>query len=433
MGELALVAVVLLLSFSFIKVKSTTSTQAKTYPIDPPAVTLQDKRPRVLPLEWSQHTATATPSNTPVISHTPFTKTPIAVPSNTAVRSYTPYIKTPTYTPSPVSSGTPLPTHIPVMPNNNKSLKNFWARDFKAQWITQTQAATEDQYFDVFPGDTILVKIQFRNRGIREWMAGFGENSDVYIAIYKDPNVKSSWSGKDDPQNQSFGTSEFAYKSWHGTKVGTFDQLSVLSGSLGELATFTIPFTIPYGAPVGKFREDITLAAGKYWMESVPETADPIGAAHIWVGFDIHAPVDKMRTVQQIHGDPPLSYSFTFATYTWKMVDSGNTDPQSYYQYLRLKEIPECSLNYQLQRTVSVSEPLLEPVQTTTGSEIQLERRFTNNQLTSELYYPIFFNSHLASSPTLILNLEDVPEDKKALCSAQALEIAKTFVWQSPI
>ncbi len=168
---------------------------------------------------------------------------------------------------------------ISTLPDNSKSPQNFWAKDFKARWISQTQANTIDEYFVVKPGDIVNFEAKFKNTGKETWYNS-PEDRQVCINIYKDKSIQSSWTGKDQT-----GLSDFVDSSWlKPYRITCIQELEVTPQSIG---TFLMKFKIPENAPIGKWREDITLASGGYWMESDKETADLIGAAHIWIGFNI--------------------------------------------------------------------------------------------------------------------------------------------------
>ncbi|MEI6221692.1 MAG: thermonuclease family protein [bacterium] len=197
---------------------------------------------------------------------------------------------------------------IPVTPNNTKNLQNFWAEGYKAKWVSQTQAITwessnsnalgiqdGDEYFDTKGSDQIEITTKFQNTGTETWFKT-PEDRQVCINIYKDHNVTSSWSGK-----EKSGESDFSSANWPKPyRISCIEEEIVSPGGIG---TFSMKFTIPADAPSGRFREDITLAAGPYWMESDKETADPIGAAHIWAGFNIFGYQEKVTVEKVIDGD----------------------------------------------------------------------------------------------------------------------------------
>ncbi len=168
-------------------------------------------------------------------------------------------------------------------PNTTKSPKNFWANGYQAQWVSQTQSNSLDEYFTVKPGSVLSLEAKFKNTGNEIWYNS-PEDRQVCIAIYKDATVQSSWTDKD-KKGVNFGKSEFKATNWQSDyRIGCIQDTEVKPGETG---TFVLDFYIPEDAPVGNFREDITLASGPFWMESVKATADPLGAAHIWVGLHI--------------------------------------------------------------------------------------------------------------------------------------------------
>ncbi|MEI6222655.1 MAG: hypothetical protein WCP97_07865 [bacterium] len=167
--------------------------------------------------------------------------------------------------------------------------------DYQAQWLSQTPSNIQclkapcDEYFHVKPGDTVDFETKFKNTGNTTWI-NTGDN-EVSIAIYKDTKVQSgpfsscysnpspSCSGKG-----KFGESYFYDSSWH-----TVNRLATLiepEVKPGETATFKMKFKIPVDAMSGRYREDITLAYGKEWMDNFIN-GDSINKAHIWVGFEV--------------------------------------------------------------------------------------------------------------------------------------------------
>ncbi len=195
-----------------------------------------------------------------------------------------------------------------VLPDNSKAIQNFWASGYKAEWVTQTQAKDweqgltngmkindGDEYFDVRGENEVVVTTRFKNTGTETWYNA-PEDRQVCIAIYKDQKVKSSWNGK-----ENVGESNFKSASWSSPyRIGCVQEDSVKPGDTG---TFILSFSIPQDSPSGRFREDITVSAGNYWMESESTTADPIGAAHIWVGFDIFGYQETTTVSRVVDGD----------------------------------------------------------------------------------------------------------------------------------
>ncbi|MEI6222583.1 MAG: hypothetical protein WCP97_07505, partial [bacterium] len=161
---------------------------------------------------------------------------------------------------------------------------------YQAKWLEQTQSGTTDQYYAVKPGDTVAVTAKFKNLGTNAWQQT-GEDRQVCIAVYKDPNVASAPTGLgfDIPNQANYGKSYFKGTGWASDyRIGCINETEVLPGATGS---FTLNFKVPSDAPGGKFREDISLASGPYWIEAdgaYPQgTGDPLGIAHIWVGFNV--------------------------------------------------------------------------------------------------------------------------------------------------
>ncbi|MEI6221445.1 MAG: hypothetical protein WCP97_01640 [bacterium] len=223
----------------------------------------------------------------------------------------------------------------PAFPDNSKQPQNFWASGYQAKWINQTSAHTDDEYFDVHPGDQLFVEATFQNTGDVEW---FGSVSNPCISIYKDPRVTSSWTGKDTYGSNNYGTSEFQDPLWNSQY--NLDCKTEGDAQKGGFMQFILVFSIPENAPTGSFREDITMSAGNYWVASVPETADPIGAAHIWVGLHItpRAAAEKPRLIVPMEANQDISklISLEYDKSTWLL---------NKYGTLENTRIPECVVN----------------------------------------------------------------------------------------
>ncbi|MEI6222090.1 MAG: hypothetical protein WCP97_04970 [bacterium] len=175
-----------------------------------------------------------------------------------------------------------------TLPDNTMLPRNFWSRGYLAMWKQQTHPFT-GEYFAVTPNQDIEVVAQFKNIGYETWYNA-PTDQQVCLAIYKDPIIRSSWTGKDVPHDLNFGNSDFTHGSWISDYRVTCVEEDVVAP--GELGTFRMKFHIPDNAPNGRFREDITLSSGKYWVQAdapFPDgTGDPLGAAHIWVGFEVN-------------------------------------------------------------------------------------------------------------------------------------------------
>ncbi|MEI6222256.1 MAG: alpha/beta hydrolase [bacterium] len=160
---------------------------------------------------------------------------------------------------------------------------SFFARQgFEAQWVSQTGANTADEFFSVKPCDSVNFTATFKNTGTTTWSNSGADQ--IAFNIYKDPKVVSY------PTSFSYipGTNESYFKdnTWLSAfRVGSLVQSSVKPGETG---TIQMKFKVPCDAPSGKFREDISMAAGKYWMKNT-KNGDPQKVAHIWVGFNIQA------------------------------------------------------------------------------------------------------------------------------------------------
>jgi hypothetical protein len=165
------------------------------------------------------------------------------------------------------------------------------AAGFGAMWQSQTQPkdtqfnTNNDEYFDVSPGAVLTVQAQFMNNGMYAWYKDTLDR-EVAISIYKDTAVQSAPKnlGYDDPNNPNFGKSYFKSDDW--TSEYRITTMSEEVVQPGEIGTFTITFKVPSDAPLGKYREDITLSTGNLWMMNTTN-GDPLNAAHIWIGLDV--------------------------------------------------------------------------------------------------------------------------------------------------
>ncbi|MEI6222787.1 MAG: hypothetical protein WCP97_08550 [bacterium] len=191
------------------------------------------------------------------------------------------------------------------------------ALGYSAKWVSQTgsQALPADELYDVKPGDTITVTVTFENTGSKTWLQT-PEDRQVCASVYKDQKVKSAPAGLnyDTPKHNNFGKSYFKSSTWKNNyRIGCLNETSVAPGAQG---TFTLTFTIPADAPTAKFREDISLSSGPYWISANAPygkrddkgragTGDPLGIAHIWIGFDIQGRTAAVTT--------PTSSGVTFS------------------------------------------------------------------------------------------------------------------------
>ncbi len=160
----------------------------------------------------------------------------------------------------------------------------FFAPDYAAQWVSQSQAGTIDEFYHVAAGKSVNFTATFKNIGKKEWKNSGDEQ--ITFAIYKDPKVTSAplFTGFDynkDPKN--FGKSFFRNPA---TWVSDYRIASILEDSVpvGGTGTIDMSFVVPENAPMGCYREDISMAAGPLWISN-PVNGDPLNVAHIWVGF----------------------------------------------------------------------------------------------------------------------------------------------------
>ncbi|MEI6221865.1 MAG: CAP domain-containing protein [bacterium] len=181
---------------------------------------------------------------------------------------------------------------LATQPDNSRQPNNFWAAGYNAQWVSQTKASDwegqkndGDEYFDVQAGSTVSLTVAFKNTGNSPW---FSDQADrqVSIAVYKDPlAISAPISTAFDKKGMSdYGKSYFHSSTWPSAyRVAALKEQSVPPGGTG---TFFLQFAVPADAPSGRFREDISLASGAYWISN-KTNGDRFGAAHIWVGFDV--------------------------------------------------------------------------------------------------------------------------------------------------
>ena len=163
--------------------------------------------------------------------------------------------------------------------------RDFWAGGYEAVWIDQTQSDTWDQYFLVEPGELVDITVRFENNGDFTWYRN-GWEQQVCLAIYKDPNVQSGPTslGYDNPLHADFGKSYFYDTSWETQyRAACIEENSV---NIGDYGTFKLRFKIPNDAQNGRYREDLSLASGPYWIAN-NTNGDPLKVAHVWVGFEV--------------------------------------------------------------------------------------------------------------------------------------------------
>ncbi len=170
-----------------------------------------------------------------------------------------------------------------VMYAFNKNQVVEYAGGYQAEWISQSKSPSKDEYFHASPGDTVPFSIIFKNVGEQSWEKS-PEGRELSLAVYKDPNVISAPSilGYDNPLHKDFGKSFFKTQTWLSDyRIGSFTENKILSGETG---TYNLTFAIPKNCPLGQYREDISLAAGPYWIRN-SINGDPLKIAHVWVGF----------------------------------------------------------------------------------------------------------------------------------------------------
>ena len=163
---------------------------------------------------------------------------------------------------------------------------------YEAAWVSQTQPKntfSTDLNFHGKAGDVIKIEAVFSNTGTMTWV-NTGSN-EVTMAIYKDVKAqsgpKNSCYSNPDPTCiglGKFGESYFFDTSWHSVyRLATLNEEVV---EPGETGTFILQLKIPENAAPGIYREDITLAYGKEWMDNLTN-GDPIHKAHVWVGIEV--------------------------------------------------------------------------------------------------------------------------------------------------
>ncbi|MDM8528115.1 phosphodiester glycosidase family protein [Anaerolineales bacterium HSG24] len=181
----------------------------------------------------------------------------------------------------------------------------FYACNYKAVWEKQESLkhSSNEQGFldDVYPGDLVELKVELKNAGLKTWYrenrkdsqaSAEEKNRQVCFNVYKDPDsgylsapLGSKYNDKD--LGESYWADE---DSWgddqNNKKISRVGCLQEESVAPGETGTFILKFYIPYDTPFGSYREDISLAAGQYWMENTAN-GDKLNVMHIWVGFNV--------------------------------------------------------------------------------------------------------------------------------------------------
>ncbi|MEI6222677.1 MAG: hypothetical protein WCP97_07980 [bacterium] len=205
---------------------------------------------------------------------------------------------------------------LPINPTQATPNDFFAPTGYQATWISQTQAGTDDSYFNVKPCDVVLFEAKFLNSGTKTWKQD--GNEQVAFNIYKDPKIKSYplWF------NYKLGTAEsyFQHNSWLTPfRISNIKEQTVNPGETGSISTY---FQIPCDA-VGTYREDISLAVGNKWMKSPKETADPLGVAHLWIGFHIQGD-DVVKECTGKYTNTKFSFRANCPT-GWKVTEAAKT------------------------------------------------------------------------------------------------------------
>jgi len=218
-----------------------------------------------------------------------------------------------------------------------------FALGYEAAWVSQTlptdagyiPSPDNSLFFRVSPGDTIKFVAEFKNKGEKTWYNSNCEDEDgniqsrqVKIHVYKD--IIDDWSSAPDESSGNispFDNPEPDSEGNHYPEWGTsyFNEISQSENGLmgilkdpvvppGEIGTFEFEITVPDDFPVdqfGKFREDISLAAGPYWIKN-DTNGDPLNVAHIWFGLDVLPPLSINLNGPDIAStNDPLVYDLT--------------------------------------------------------------------------------------------------------------------------
>ena len=152
--------------------------------------------------------------------------------------------------------------------NNTASYGPFTVQSglYEAKWLSQTQAGTPDEFFDVTLGQTIDLQVQFQNMQSTEWKntPGFGQ---VVLSTYKTATRQSAptWTGYDDcfniPADSNCGLSYFHDITWIDDYKATTANESLITQ--GGTATFQMNLTVPSDGETGKFEEGFALFVNK--------------------------------------------------------------------------------------------------------------------------------------------------------------------------
>lgn len=194
-------------------------------------------------------------------------------------------------------------------PNDVTSSDGFFADGFEAEFVSQTITANgitlENDHPIVLNGETVEVTAEFINRGNFIWYKGVVKGAtfkpqDSHIQScpvgygYHDSDVNSVKQntdykcGYDNPDAHYFGSSYLHNYviSKNTNPIPIFVDLEEDYVDIGQKGTFKFVFQVREDMLPGKYREDISIAAGKYWMKN-NINGDSNNVAHIWYGVDV--------------------------------------------------------------------------------------------------------------------------------------------------
>ncbi|MEI6221350.1 MAG: hypothetical protein WCP97_01155 [bacterium] len=181
--------------------------------------------------------------------------------------------------------------------DDDKKHKDFYASGYAAQWVAQRQASDYegnandgDEYFDAPRCAVVDFWAELKNVGTKPWLSSkqikASAGNEFTFATYKDSKAKSapSWTGFDSCPGKNCGKSYFHADSWVSDyRIGTLEKDVT---NLGETAKISMQFKVPCDAEIGRYREDISAASGKYWVRN-KVNGDPLQVMHIWFGVDV--------------------------------------------------------------------------------------------------------------------------------------------------
>ena len=198
------------------------------------------------------------------------------------------------------------------------STDSFFAQGYEAEWVDQTQPENQKSFFTLRPGSITSITVRFKNIGTKTWYRD-GED-EVTMATFKDEQAQSAplWTGFDNTFSKEFGYSYFKSSNWRSDyKVTGLQEEAVKPGETG---TFVMTFTAPTDARSGMYREDLSLAAGPYWLRNT-KNGDPLHVAHIWVGLV----VEGTSTTEQVKMDKEVNQAFLNTINTIKKASFSST------------------------------------------------------------------------------------------------------------